>query len=368
MTTTAAEPSPLLKEIFNRERLQHFADELCGIEPSFDPQRFIALASRDLENLSIMQRLRQVAETFHHTLPGDYRHKLSVLRELAPRINHGFASIALPEYVALYGRTDRQVSLQALHFFTRFGSSEFAIRPFLQDDLEATLEVMQDWTVDENDHVRRLASEGCRPRLPWSFQLKKLIENPDPVWPILDRLRSDPSLYVRKSVANHLNDITKDHPDWVLEKVGAWPADNTHTKWIIRQALRTLVKKGHPAALAQLGATQAAKVEIETFAVTPAAVILGQTVELKAVIRSTSATDQTLVVDYAIHYVKKSGESSAKVFKWKEVVLAPNHALSLSIRRPIRNFTTRVHYPGTHRVDLLVNGSAVASTQFELTV
>lgn len=368
MTTTAAEPPPLLKEIFNRERLQHFADELCEIDPGFDPQRFMTVASRDLENLSIMQRLRQVAETFHHTLPGDYHHKLAMLRELAPRINHGFASMALPEFVALYGRNDRRVSLQALHFFTRFGSSEFAIRPFLQDDLEATLAVMSGWATDENEHVRRLASEGCRPRLPWSFQLKRLIENPEPVWPILDQLRSDSSLYVRKSVANHLNDITKDHPERVLDKVKTWPADNAHTTWIVRQALRTLVKKGHPAALAQLGATQAPQVVIQQFAATPATVSLGQNVDLEAIIRSESSTDQTLVVDYAVHYVKKSGGSSAKVFKWKELVLAPRNTLSLSIRRPIRNFTTRVHYPGIHRVDLLVNGSAVASTEFELVV
>ncbi len=357
---------PLLKEIFNRERLAHFARETRAVYEGFDETRFIELASDNLADLSIMQRLRQIAQSFHVVLPGGYLENLEILKALAPRINHGFASITLPEYVALHGLQHPEISLDALRFFTRFGSSEFAVRPFLQQDMAGTLAVMQRWATDENEHVRRLASEGCRPRLPWSFQLKDLIANPDPVWPILDTLRADPSLYVRKSVANHLNDITKDHPDWVLDKMAAWPSGNPQTLWIIRQALRTLVKKGNPRALAQLGAGQAAEIDIVRFTATPEKVRLGSAVEIAADIVSSSTQEQRLVVDYVVHYVKKSGGTSAKVFKWKELTLKPDAPMSLSIRRAMRDFTTRTHYAGTHRVDLMVNGAVLAKAQFEL--
>jgi 3-methyladenine DNA glycosylase AlkC len=213
------ENSPLLKEIFNHERLAHIARETAVISPPFDAESFMVLATENLSELGIMQRMRQVADSLHRTLPGGYTENIDVLCALAPRIDHSFASIALAEYVALYGQDDFDVSMEALRFLTRFGSAEFAIRPFLAHDLKRTLAVMAAWACDENEHVRRLASEGCRPRLPWSFQLRELIADPQPVADILETLKSDPSPYVRKSVANHLNDITKDHPGWVLGRL-----------------------------------------------------------------------------------------------------------------------------------------------------
>ncbi|MGO4832923.1 DNA alkylation repair protein, partial [Rhizobiaceae sp. 2RAB30] len=232
--------SPLLKEIFNRERLRHIATETKAVCPGFDKDGFLVLATDNLDALGIMQRLRQVATSLHQTLPGGFSENVDVLHALAPRIGHGFASIALPEYVALHGEADFDRSMESLHFLTRFGSSEFAIRPFLARDLKRTLAVMETWAHDDNEHVRRLASEGCRPRLPWSFQIRELVADPSPVANILQTLRSDPSLYVRKSVANHLNDITKDSPGWVLDRLEAWPTGDARTAWIVKQALRTL--------------------------------------------------------------------------------------------------------------------------------
>ncbi len=366
MTDTTAEPAPLLKEIFNRERLNHFARETAAIYPAFDGERFLALTSRGLDDLSIMQRLRQIAVSFHATLPGDFEKNIEILWALASRINHGFASITLPEYVALYGHDHFDLSMKALAYFTRFGSSEFAIRQFLLQDMPRTLAAMQSWSTDENDHVRRLSSEGCRPRLPWSFQLKKLIADPSPVAPILENLKSDPSLYVRKSVANHLNDITKDHPDWVLEKLSDWDQTNIHTAWITKQALRTLIKKGDTRALHVFGAGHKAEVNVETFSITPSSLKLGGAVEITAKLTSTGSAPQKLVIDYAVHYVKKTGGTSKKVFKWKELMLEPHANTELTITRPIRNFTTRVHYPGRHVVELILNGEALGEAAFDL--
>lgn len=360
------EPAPALKNWFDPARFRQTAAVVTAIEPRFDAERFLALALPGLEPLSLMQRLRRMTECLHATLPGDYPRALAVLRELAPRIDHGFVTLVLPDYVALYGRRDFERSMDALAFFTRFGSAEFAVREFLRDDLPRTLAVMERWSRDENEHVRRLASEGCRPRLPWSFRLEALVANPEPVAPILENLRADPSLYVRKSVANHLNDITKDHPAWVLDRVSGWPVEDARTAWIVKRALRTLIKAGDQRALALIGAGEAAAVTVEAFAAQPASVRLGGRVTFTLRLRSDAARAQRLVIDYRLHYVKRSGAASPKVFKWKEVTLAAGATLVLSRSQVIRDFTTRRHHPGRHAVDLLVNGATLAGTAFAL--
>jgi 3-methyladenine DNA glycosylase AlkC len=360
--------APLLKEIFNRERFQHIAREAAAVVPEFDQKRFLAVATNDLDDLSIMQRMRQGAEALHAALPLSYERALPALEKLAPRIGHNFASMVLPEYVALYGRDHFDQSMEALRFHTRFGSSEFAVRHFLMNDMERTLAIMHGWAVDENEHVRRLASEGSRPRLPWSFQLKAVMENPELTWPILDALKADESAYVRKSVANHLNDIGKDHPDWLIARLEIWPRADPKTAWIVKHALRSLIKKGDPRALALIGASGKADVRVEGFSVAPGKVRLGSHVTISAEIVSTSKKDQRLVADYAVHYVKANGGSSCKVFKLKEFDLAAGGRQPLSIKRAIRDFTTRKHYAGLHKVELMVNGETVAEGAFDLEV
>lgn len=365
---TATTSAPALKEIFDRNRLKQIAREAAAVSPRFDHARFLKLATNNLDALGIMQRMRQVATSLHASLPGPYPANIAILHELAPRLQHNFVAISLSEYVALYGMEDFGLSMEALRFFTRFGSSEFAIRPFLVRDLPRTLAVMEGWADDDNEHVRRLASEGSRPRLPWSFQIAPLINDPTPVAPILDRLNNDPSLYVRKSVANHLNDITKDHPGWVLDRLASWPLDNAHTAWIARQALRTLIKKGDSKALAVIGAGGRPLVRIDGFAATPTKINLGDRVTFQARLASTADTPQRLVVDYVVHYVKRAGTSSRKVFKLKEIDLAPGAARELSISQVVRDFTTRTHNAGRHRVELLVNGESLAESSFDLSL
>jgi 3-methyladenine DNA glycosylase AlkC len=365
--TDSAEGAPALKEIFNRERLRHIARETDAVWPGFDQKRFMKLATAGLDELGIMQRMRQTAVSLHETLPQDFTKALLILEKLAPRIGHGFASITLSEFVALYGQNHFDLSLDALKFFTRFGSSEFAVRPFLVADFDRTISVMRQWAEDDSEHVRRLASEGSRPRLPWSFQLKNLIADPSPTGPILEGLKADPSLYVRKSVANHLNDIGKDHPDLLVERVSGWDLGDRHTAWIVRHALRSLIKKGEPRALALIGTTGKAEVKVESFAVEPAKIRLGERITTKARLTSTSKTAQRLVLDYAVHYAKKNG-ISRKVFKLKETALPPGGDCELAISQTVKDFTTRKHNAGFHRVELMVNGEVVAETGFELSI
>lgn len=364
--SSADTSAPALKEIFNRERLQHIAEQTRAVYPAFASERFLALACAGLDELSVMQRVARVSESLHATLPGDFVSALAILQDLAPRLNSGFVSLCLPHFVATYGRDDLELSLMALKYFTAFGSSEFAIRHFLLLDLPRTLAHMREWAQDSNEHVRRLASEGSRPRLPWSFRLAPLQADPGLAWPILETLKQDPSLYVRKSVANHLNDISKDHPQWLLERLEQWPQDNPHTTWIIRHALRSLIKQGDRRALALLGAGEPAQVELSAPAVNPAKVQLGQSMTLAFTLKSTSTAPQRLVIDYAIDYVKASGKTASKVFKLKTLDLAPGALVVLQRSQQIKEMTTRKHYYGHHAVHVLVNGERLGTAGFDL--
>lgn len=363
----ASAPAAALKDsLFPPSRYREVARLTRDVYPKFDERAFLRHALKDLDALSLMQRLRRMTESLHAALAGDFRRDLGILHELAPRLPAGFTTLFLPDYVALYGRNQAAVSLEALRYFTRFGSAEFAVREFLRDDMKTTLATMIAWAHDDNEHVRRLASEGTRPRLPWSFHLPAIAADPNLAAPILEALRADASLYVRKSVANHLNDVTRAHPEWVLARVRTWPLQNPHTAWIARRALRTLIKAGDRGALGVIGAGDKAKVRVERFSVSPRRVRLGERVSFELELASTSARAQRLVVDYAVHYVKKSGASAAKVFKWKEVSLGPRETLVLSRGQRIQDFTTRKHYPGRHGVDVLINGKKCADAYFVL--
>lgn len=361
-----AAPAPALKEIFNIVRIRHIAAETSAIFAGFDSDTFVELCLDGIDGLSLMARLRRVAEAFHATLPNDYRSALDILRRLAPRLDSAFVTMVLPDYVALYGEDDFDTSMAALKYFTVFGSSEFAVRHFLRREPARSLAIMEDWARDDDAHVRRLASEGSRPRLPWSFKLDAVIADPSLTWAIIDALKADPSRYVRKSVANHLNDVAKDHPDWVLERIEGWSLDDPATAWIARHALRTLVKRGNQRALAILGAESAPQVDVTGFTAMPRSIELGESITLTIDLQSTAPTDQRLVVDYAIHYVKSSGAVSPKVFKLRTIDLAPGALRTLTHRQVIRDFTTRKHFPGRHRIDLLLNGRAVAEAYFDL--
>lgn len=361
------DPAPALKEIFNADRFRFIARETAAVYPEFDKKRFLALTLPAIDDLALIPRMRKMSEGLRATLPDNYKKAVKILRDLAPRIDRGFVTIVLPDFVGQYGLDDFDTSIKALKYFTPFGSSEFAIRPFLKKDLTRTLAVMEEWSRDKDEHVRRLASEGCRPRLPWSFRLEQLILDPSPVAPILENLKADPSPYVRKSVANHLNDITKDHPTWVLDRIATWDLANPQTAWIVKHALRTLIKKGDKQALAVIGAGEKADVEIHKLTITPRQIKLGEQMTFSFDITSRSRKAQRLVVDYAIHYVKKSGATSAKVFKLKELTLPAGATAHIAKKQSIKNFTTREHHAGLHKVDILINGENLAGDSFQLT-
>lgn len=357
-----------LKDWFNPVRYQLLAQQLSSLEPKFDSKKFLHITLDGLADRELKARLHQTVVAIHAALPGPFRRNLTTLRKFAPVIEHSFIAVGLSDYVAEYGLKIPSVSLPALKFFTRFGSAEFAIRPFLIQDQIGTLEVMRRWAEDSDEHVRRLASEGARPRLPWGQQLRSLVGDPRPSFPILEALRADPSLYVRKSVANHLNDISKDNAELMLDFVESWDLKIPETKWIVQQGLRTLIKRGHLRALKLCGVEPNPMIHVVAFDCQPQALNLGEYLRLSVELKSSATTPTNLIIDYVIHYIKASGASSEKVFKWKNLTLGAREKIQFSKRQLFRDFSTRKHHAGAHRIELQVNGSRLASAAFVLDI
>ena len=355
-----------LKEWFNRDFYRDLASALKKHHRTLDTEAFYQDAIVDLEQLEFKGRLLRSAEICHRHLPDDYRRAVAVLRRIAPRYKGEFTGMFCPEFVGLYGLDNVDFSLEALEYFTTFSSSEFAVRPFLRQDLQYTLAVMEGWSSSANHHVRRLASEGCRPRLPWSFQLQALLKDPAPVVPILNNLRADSSLYVRKSVSNHLNDISKDHPEWMLDWVAGWERDDEHTAWIVKRAARSLIKAGHARTFVLLGFEEKPQVEVGALVLSAQELRLGASLSFSFVLKSQKQKTQKLAVDYAVHYVKKLGQTRSKVFKLKELSLVSGGEVEISKKHLFKDFSTRKHYAGRHRITVMVNGVSKVERAFDL--
>jgi 3-methyladenine DNA glycosylase AlkC len=359
-----AEP---LKEMFNRTYYERLASALEAAAPQVNSAALVKDLIRGNEARELNARMRHASTILRTHLPTDFRMAVSLLKEVAQRMPMGYTALLYPDFVGQFGHDDPAFSLEALKHFTRYGSSEFAVREFFRRDVKGTLKVMRTWAEDNNEHVRRLASEGSRPRLPWSFRLDAVLKDPKLTTPILERLRTDDSLYVRKSVANHLNDFSKDHPKYMVELLHAWDLKHPHTAWIAKHASRTLIKAGHVEALALFAFDSHVKVRVEDLVLSPKRLKLGGTLEFSFTVTSAATREQQLVIDYAIHYRKASGGIAKKVFKLKEVELGPRASLRITKRQRFVDFSTRKHYPGKHVVEVMVNGKARASIAFFLT-
>lgn len=355
-----------LKEMFNKQFYEELALEFSKADRDFNPKKFLKEVTEGMEALSLNQRMRNTSLVLKRHLPPDYKKAVEIMKKVIPNTRPGYTNLIFPDFVGLYGHSDVAVSMEALKFFTCFGSSEFAVREFLKRDFKRAIQVMYAWAKDKNHHVRRLASEGSRPRLPWSFKLDEVIRNPEITRPILEALKTDETLYVRKSVANHLNDISKENPDYMLRLVNSWDKTHPHTSWIIKHASRTLIKKGHKDSLSVFDFEKNAKVKIEKFRLNTDRLKLGDTLHFEFDLVSGKSSPQKLVVDYLIHYRKKSGELSPKVFKLKELDLKPKEKLEISKKQVFKDFTTRKHFAGEHAIEIQINGKIIHRQPFKL--
>lgn len=372
-----AEP---FKNLINPAVVQSCGEHLQRAWPGFDRPRFEQQALHGLEDLEMKARAMQVADALEATLPHDFDHAASVVEAaLAPAATGdelgfaispaglaGWIGWPLGEFIARRGLDDPGRGLAALHALTQRFTGEFAIRPFLVHHPDFTLATLTGWLRDPSPHVRRLVSEGSRPRLPWGLQIKQLIRDPRPTLPLLRALQDDPSAYVRRSVANHLNDIAKDHPSIVADWLEAHlPDADAQRRQLLRHASRTLLKQGDRRVLSAWGLGQPLAGSARLRLSGPR-LNVGDRLALSLTLVSESDRMQPLAVDYVVHHVKANGSTSPKVFKGWKLELAPREEKVLTKQHSLKPVTTRTYHRGRHRIDIQANGTVIASGEFVL--
>ncbi len=358
-----AEP---LKNEFDAPLVKLLAEKLEASAPGFDTERFSHELLQGFPDLELKGRINLVADVLAQLLPASYPEALAVIVAVAESGVNGFAAWPLCSFVERHGIAHPEQSLAAMETLTRHWSCEFAIRPFLDGELDLTISYLRRWVHNDDEAVRRLVSEGTRPRLPWGPRVRSLLEDPAIGIELISELRHDPSSIVRRSVANHLNDVSRADPDLVVAVIGQWAEEPRTDPAMIRHGLRSLVKAGDPGALQILGFTTDAEVEIDHFSISPKAISLGSDIEMAATVRSTSDSEQKLVIDFVVHHITATGGLSPKVFKWTTVSIDSDQIATLSKKRRIQTASTRRYNAGIHRVDLQVAGQVVASTEFLL--
>jgi 3-methyladenine DNA glycosylase AlkC len=366
-----------LKSFFGRETVERIAAMIAPVHPRFPAAAFVADATRGLASRELLARGDHVADALRRHLPEGYGEAVSILvASLGPEIaedgieGQGMAPFLYLPHVAFirrWGLLDFDASMRAQHELTRRFTAEWSIRPFLEAETERTLAVLRAWAEDPSPHVRRLVSEGTRPRLPWAPRLRVFEKDPRPTLALLERLKDDPSSYVRRSVANHLNDVGKDHPDLLVETCRRWLRGATPARRrLVAHALRSLVKKGHGDALALLGHGEKPRVAVRGARVEPQRARVGEAVSFRATLESRAREVQSLAVDLAVHFVKANGEARPKTFKLRVLSLPPGEAVEVRKRISLAQMSTRRHHAGRHEVELLVNGVRLPAARFEV--
>ncbi|HEY0858464.1 MAG TPA: DNA alkylation repair protein [Albitalea sp.] len=358
-----AEP---FKNFLNDSVVADLSRRLQRAGPSFDARRFESIALPGLAELELKARAMQIATALEAGLPDDFAAAAALLDSAIADGLAGWALWPVGEFVARRGLATPERALALLKNLTQRFTAEWAIRPFIVQHPSLTCATLARWTKDPNEHVRRLVSEGSRPRLPWGLQLKGLIADPSPTLPLLEALLDDDSAYVRRSVANHLNDIARDHPhllaDWLERHL---PGASPERRALLRHASRSLIKGGNVRVLQAWGLGAALRGEAQ-LDVEPRRIRLGESLTLEVTLTSRARRAQPLVIDYAVHHVKANGATSPKVFKGWTLELAAGETRALRKTHAVKPITTRRYFAGAHRVELLVNGRVAAEAGFEL--
>lgn len=363
-----------LKDFFDERLARRIACTITPVYRNFPVETFVAEATTGLSHLELLDRGKHFADALAKTLPANFEHAVDVLLQSldVPSAREG-GSLApffyLPHvtFVAKYGLDHFDASMRAQYALTQKFSAEFSIRYFILKDPKRTLDVLRSWANDPNEHVRRLVSEGTRPRLPWAVRLPGFVADPAPVLELLETLRDDPALYVRRSVANNLNDIAKDHPDIAVDVCKRWlKGASPERKWIVTHALRWLVKSGHRGAIELLGGGTKPKVRIESIQITPTKAAIGSSVSFSFDLVSESSKSQDLMVDYVMHHPGATGKMRSKVWKLRRVKLEAKQILPLQAKISLVDRTIRKHHPGQYRIDLRIGGTDMALGSFDV--
>jgi len=355
-----------LKDMFfTNESATKMADEIKKHYSEFDKQKFIKLVfDENFKSKELKERMRHVTICLQKILPKDFKLVVEIFKKSAPNVK-GFEAMCLPDFVELYGQEDWENSMPALKHFTQFASSEFAIRPFLNKDPNRGIKFMDECAEDQHKNIRRFASEGCRPRLPWAMALPKFKKDPSLILPVLEKLKNDESEFVRRSVANNLNDISKDNPEIALEVCEKWYGKTKYTDSIVKHACRSLLKAGDKKALKLFGFGNPAKIKIENLELSQENLNIGDELHFTFKLNVDENKGSKIRLEYAIFYMKANGKLSKKIFQ----IIEKEYSLgtySLKRKQSFANMTTRKHYPGEHQIAIIVNGEEKVKNSFIL--
>ncbi|SFD47190.1 3-methyladenine DNA glycosylase AlkC [Chitinophaga sp. CF118] len=362
----------LLKDLYSLPFYNMFADSLVKTVPAFKKSAFIKkIFTEEFENMELKERMRHTARVLHTFMPESYPETVKLFTVIINGLRKdGFQNGRLefmffPDYIEVFGLEDYKNSVKAFEFITIFISCEFAVRPFILKYEKQMIEQMNAWSLHKNASVRRLASEGSRPRLPWAMALPALKKDPAPILPILDNLKQDPSESVRRSVANSLNDIAKDHPDIVIRIAGQWKGISKEVDAIIKHGSRTLLKQGHTEILKHYDLV-GKHITLTSFKILTPKVKIGESLSFTFSFLNKHTKEQTVRLEYAVHYRRANGQLARKVFKISERIYQPGERAEVLRNQSFKLITTRAFYPGQQQLSVIINGEEKSIDNFIL--
>ena len=363
----------LIKDIYSPSFYENFSEAVAEVHPAFDKRKFIdAIYKDNFDQKEWKDRMKHTTVVLHQFMPQNFPEAVVLIDKIIINLKKNkftegnLAFIFFADYIEMYGLDNFKTSAKAFVSITQFISCEFAVRPFILKYKEKMIEEMVKWSTHENYHVRRLASEGSRPRLPWAMAIPFLKKDPASILPILENLKNDASEYVRRSVANNLNDIAKDNPQIVLEIAGKWKGVTKETDAIIKHGCRTLLKQGHPQILNHYG-LESTNIELSNFKIKTPVVKIGDYLQFQFHLNNKNNEAKTIRLEYAVHYKKSKGHLAKKVFKISEKIYQPNQVIKVDRNQSFKIITTRVFHTGIHQLSIIINGTESEALEFELT-
>ncbi len=351
-----------LKNLYSEKLIESLCHSVQLVYRKFDSKQFTTdIFNHEWDNKELKNRMNHISVNLQKYLPESYIESINILKSVSSNFD-GFQYMFFPGFVELYGLEHYKESIIALEHFTEYSSSEFAVRPFIKKYPKQMMTQMESWATSKNHHIRRLASEGCRPRLPWAMALPEYKENPKPVLKVLGKLKNDESEYVRKSVANNLNDISKDNPETVIALSAKWLGASNNTDKIIKHACRTLLKQGNVQILSMFGYQPPNHIQISNFKA-QSKVNIGESFEFSVKLKTSKKSLGKLRIEYAIGFMKNNGKISRKVFKISESNFTGNEK-DITKKHSFKVISTRKYYTGNHDIAVIINGKELVSKTF----
>ena len=364
-----AEP---LKYLYNQQFFNQFTEALQHTIPDFNKESFLnKIYNDEWDNKELKQRMRHIATVLKDVFPTDYKKSIAKIIELVNYLkqNHpnlSFEYMFLPDFIEQYGLSDYETSVKAFEEVTQFTSCEFAVRPFIVKYPTKMMAQMLIWSKHKHHGVRRFSSEGCRPRLPWAMALPEFKKDPSAIIPILENLKNDSSEFVQKSVANNLNDITKDNPDIVINLIKKWQGKSKNTDWIIKHGSRTLLKQGNLEVMQLFGFGSVQNIKTENFEIVTPKVKIGELLEFEFLLLNNNEANTKIRLEYGLYYQKANGTLSKKVYKISEKKYQPNSKTQVKKKQSFRLISTRKFHVGLHQLSIIINGIEFNKIDFEL--